>query len=158
MKKKYFIYFIFFILIYPYTSKGQDINWIRNDSIKYDVVFSDGIFQTPKDYIYPTNLTVIKKQSLDSINYNQWLILLADTNTDWAANLLLYYMYQKDAFLFVINTDRKKWLHDKKDDDEYWKENLPNKPLPIGIRAPDKKIVQQVDTTSAYAPRKVLKK
>jgi len=154
MRKKHFIYFLFFVLIYPNISKGQDIKWISNDSIKFDVVFSDGIFQKPKDYIYPTNLTVIKKQSLDSINYNQWLILLADTNTDWAANLLLYYMYQKDAFLFVANTNRKEWLHDKKDDDEYWKDNLPDKPLPIGIKAPVKTPLQPVDTTSTYAPRK----
>jgi len=53
-----------------------------------------------------------------------WLKHLCDENSDWASNLILYYLFDKDASKFIIYDRRKKWLKIKKEDVEYWKKFL----------------------------------
>ena len=52
----------------------------------------------------------------------QWLCLLNNPKSDWAANLILYQLYEKDAILFSKIKKREDWIGFRKDEDiEYWK-------------------------------------
>jgi hypothetical protein len=53
-----------------------------------------------------------------------WLERLRNENSDWATNLILYYLYDKDASQLIIFNVRKKWLRIKEDDIKYWKKFL----------------------------------
>jgi hypothetical protein len=51
-----------------------------------------------------------------------WINHLTNEKQDWATNLVLYYLYQKDATgLAYLFDSRSKWLKFKNDDISYWK-------------------------------------
>jgi len=65
---------------------------------------------------------------LRHLSKEEWMFLLSDKTTDWAANLVLYHLFKKEAFDFAYSNikDRTAWLIKKKyqDDILYWKEYL----------------------------------
>jgi len=66
------------------------------------------------------NLELVKK-----IGYKKWMELLSSDKSDWAANLILYYIYNKDASLLARRNTRELWIRFLKEDDvDFWKKAL----------------------------------
>ena len=55
----------------------------------------------------------------------EWLSLLNDETTDYAANILLYYIYNREAIALLYNRSIKDWRDGMKEDDIlYWDKTL----------------------------------
>jgi len=102
--------------------------FIRNDSIKYSVVLAVCEKCVPiknKGYRIVVDLSQDQIDAVRKINYRTWMSLLKDEKSDWAANLILYYLYDRDAILFSLGKNRDAWLVVQKHEDiEYWIKNL----------------------------------
>lgn len=103
---------------------------LNNSSIKFQVyraslyVIGENKVTDPKFLI-----TVTKKGSdaktLKAISREDWLAALNNPKCDWAANLLLYEMYKKDATIFEVVKAREQWLNGYKQTDvEFWQKEL----------------------------------
>lgn len=99
-------------------------DFIQNDSIKYSVVLMTCQKCVPVRSVgcrivvdlSQTQIGIVKK-----IDYATWMMLLNDDKTDWAANLILYYLYDRDAILFSLGKKRDAWcVVQKHDDIQYW--------------------------------------
>ena len=104
---------------------------VDNNSIKFIVMktsvdyINDSTFTSSSKIIYVTNFTRDHKNNLKTFAKEQWLSVLQNPEFDWAANLLLYELYRKDAMRFRNVKTREDWL--KKyylDDLKYWKAKL----------------------------------
>jgi len=128
------------------TSKVRQMNSKTNNERKEfphneDIVFHIGISTDPPivkdDKIYSggwnyrvtvENITKTKKEKFKRIPLKTWLQLLEDENTDWAANLILYDIYERDAALLARRVDQNRWReYMKYEDIDYWKEELNKK-------------------------------
>ena len=69
-------------------------------------------------------MTGRERRIIKSINKEEWIKLLLNNKTDWAANLILYDLYKKNAVVFnTVIKSRKDWINVSKDTDvSYWKE------------------------------------
>ncbi len=55
----------------------------------------------------------------------EWLSLLNDETTDYAANILLHYIYNREAIALLYNRSIKDWRDGMKEDDIlYWDKTL----------------------------------
>lgn len=106
----------------PYTT------WLNNDSIKFGtgttmIQFLDSNKFTGGDYRVVLKLSKPRRDSLKQITNKEWLALLADNKTDWAANVCLYSLYEKDAITIggVRSANEWKKYHYYKEDIDYWK-------------------------------------
>ena len=120
-----------FSIIYLTGYSQPSLSFIRNDSIK----FAYG-FRTPslldKHYVpsyYDIHVTINKEErsTAKRLSRECWISLLNDKSTDWAANLILYDLYRKDATDFRIFDlkSRDDWvLQMKKRDVAYWTKYL----------------------------------
>lgn len=108
---------------------GQDksiIKYINNDSIKFELLmtmpdFENGVYHS--DYILAVNnIDSIGHGLIKQINRNQWMRLLKDSKSDWAANIILYSMYKRSAGIFrVAVKTRDNWVENNmKADIAYW--------------------------------------
>ncbi|HKO82116.1 MAG TPA: hypothetical protein VJU78_17030 [Chitinophagaceae bacterium] len=123
--------YIFFINEYYRTFSIHGIFLsLNNNSIKFQVyraslyVIGENKVTDPKFLI-----TITKKSSdaktLKSISREDWLAALNNPKCDWAANLLLYEMYKKDATTFEVVKTREQWLNGYKQTDiEFWQKEL----------------------------------
>lgn len=61
------------------------------------------------------------------LSYNTWITLLNDPKKDWAANLVLYYIFNKDAVPLYHIKNRRHWIKYVKNEDlRFWQEQLPH--------------------------------
>lgn len=121
-------FLIFFLLCTKFVLAQSDIQWINNDSIRFGVglvrseMQPNGTYSDPK-FVVNIKLDEKKRKQIKLISKENWLTLLLNNNTDWAANLLLYYLYSKNAIKFT-NTikSKEKWkeLGQQSQDIEYW--------------------------------------
>ncbi len=104
-------------------------SWINNENFDYSIVrasdFKDGVAQ----YIGHRVMLTLSDKQIDifkNIDNKTWLKLMNNLNTDFAANLILYYLYEKDPIaIIVVDGDIKLWRAiAKKDDLTYWREHL----------------------------------
>lgn len=114
-------------------AKGQntDVNkYVRNDAIRFDVIntapdFENGIYYS--GYVLVLNgLDSVGKSLVRDIKKDQWLSLLQNDQSDWAANIILYSLYKKRAAIFwtAVKT-RQDWIEkSRKDDLAYWQSFL----------------------------------
>lgn len=73
------------------------------------------------------DLTEKQLQKIELLSCDELLVLLKDNKTDWAINLILYYAYDKDAWLFseCCDNTRQKWLRFSKEDNiGFWTEKF----------------------------------
>jgi hypothetical protein len=109
-------------------NKKTDILFIQNDSIKYEVVLLACDTCVPISSIgYRVRVKLSEKELgvAEKISYEDWINLLNNNKTDWAANLILYYLFDKDAFLLARSDNRELWIKNLKEDDlKYWRNNL----------------------------------
>lgn len=90
---------------------------VKEDSLgdfMYSMYWVDIAFP---DYAFRTKLKALPK--------NKWLQLLENENSDWAANLILYNLYERDAARYTVVHTREAWMYKRKADEiEYWKAHL----------------------------------
>lgn len=101
----------------------NDIKFINNKSLDYSIVILSCDTCAPIKnigYRVITNLNSSQEKIIKGITQDCWLQLLSDEKTDWAANLILYEIYKKDALLLSRSNelDWRKYL--KKEDLEDW--------------------------------------
>jgi len=116
----------------PFSKKSkptsEEISFINNEKIKYSIVL------LACDTCVPiTNLgerVIVKvtnrqKKILNQIDRKLWISLLSNTDTDWASNLLLYSIFNRNAHILSIYNNRGSWVKTlKKDDLDYWEKIL----------------------------------
>ena len=110
--------------------KAMNANRIDNDSIKFEIIMVSSnllaLPPSPRQYLVYIEFSDEQLRELASFKPNYWYKLLEDTKTDWATNLILYSLHQKDAFLIKEN-DQFEWrLLEKRSDIGYWKSYLRN--------------------------------
>ena len=123
MKKIIFI----LILLLNINTNAQNLNWIKNDSIKFGIgfvstKFIDSINFIPSKWVVDIEeLDTNKILSLGQLTNSDWLKLLNNDTSDYVANLLLYSLTQKDAIV-LLDEKRNDWVKYgyKKKDIEYW--------------------------------------
>lgn len=129
MKKILFsaCFLIFYLTVYSQSS----LSFIRNDSIKFRYGFrTPSLFDKhPVPSYYVIHVTINKEQRIAAkgVNRECWIRLLKDKSTDWAANLILYDLYQKDAtdFRILDLKSRDDWvLEIRQRDISYWTKYL----------------------------------
>ncbi len=105
----------------------------NNRSLKYSIlktaaeIIDTNRLVVPRYYV-KVLLSGSRKNVIKKLSYDEWMNLLLNKNTDWAANLCLYDLFEKDAVIerLFIET-RKEWLKCcRREDVEYWKKNLPH--------------------------------
>lgn len=106
-------------------------SFIDNDSIVYSMEYKSVEYEgdsiiNPSEYIVVIDLTKEQKEEILKLSNTDWQNLLEDKNTDFAANLLLYCFFKKDATL-LEGVSRDEWLKCCKSSDiSYWKKFLTN--------------------------------
>lgn len=123
-------YILILLIWLSIRSNAQDSSVISNSTIKYGVgraavpIDSTGYIVISSNYIIQVEIADSIKMALSKLSREQWLQYLQNPKTDWAANLLLYDLYKKDALLFVTRT-REEWLIRLKNEDiGYWNRTL----------------------------------
>jgi len=139
--RSYFLFMFFFnsftIFLFFEGISQTKFSFIKNDSLKYHFGYV-GMKVNPKTKGFTLSKFIIKIDLTDSagdllkrIKKNEWISKLTDSTTDWATNLLLYYLYERDATQYKVNiTNREYWLilNQKQKEIRYWKKYLPKSP------------------------------
>lgn len=106
------------------SKESLNASFIKNEELKFSIkkVACDTCFPI-RDIGYRVRVYLSSKQ--DSVIRNmskvQWMLKLHDCDTDFAANILLYYLYDRDAFVLLYNSEIQDWRRAMKEDDiHYW--------------------------------------
>lgn len=118
-------------------TNNEKNEFLHNEDIVFHIGISSNPLTVKDDKIYSggwnyrvtvENITEIEKEKFKKIPFEMWLQLLEDENTDWAANLILYDIYERDAALLARRDDKNRWReYMKYEDIDYWKEILSKK-------------------------------
>jgi hypothetical protein len=135
MKIRYKIIVILLLSISSYAmcQSKKVLFLINNDSIKYELLRpSTSLYDSNRIEIEETRVSVILptsiKKKLLRCNKNEWIKLLENSSTDWAANLCLYDIFLRDALIFVNVKNKEAWRACCKSNDIYfWKDFLERK-------------------------------
>lgn len=123
---------LFFIMGTASAQADKIFDHINNRTVSFDVrcvgaKIKNGIAIPAKYFV------IVKKQENDTLflkglTANDWMAALADPSTDWAANLLLYDIYNKSNLLYYTTIDsRERWIStNRKKDLAYWEEKFVN--------------------------------
>lgn len=107
----------------------DSISFINNDSIKYSIVLLACDTCVPISNIGYRVLINMPPKSIETVKTlgrDSWRLLLEDPKRDWAANLILYSIYQRDAWLLSRREDKAVWVEKMKAQDvKYWMAHLP---------------------------------
>ena len=99
--------------------------FITNNKIKYEIVLVACDTCVPiRNIGYRINLVMTARQKaiIEKINDETWLKLLENPSKDFAANIILYSLYKKDAIIFFEYKDVYDWKRARKQKDaRYWK-------------------------------------
>ena len=108
----------------------KNINFISNNKVKYTIglISCDSCFPVMSiGYRISTNLTENQIKLASMLTFNDWLLLLNNKKSDWAANLVLYQIFDKDAIPLYHIGNRARWLkYLKKEDLAFWKQTFSN--------------------------------
>jgi hypothetical protein len=126
------IYFIGLLFWGMSTVKGQDkATFVNNKTIKFHVVrksmeLIDTNMIVPSKYFIRVELNNKQRSVIKNYTSADWMKLLNNVQSDWAANLILYEMHERDAFLFwSVVKNKERWrLSAKEEDIKYWNEHL----------------------------------
>jgi Leucine-rich repeat (LRR) protein len=114
------------------VEKAQDMERlsgvINNETIDYQLVMKSCDTCVPISnvgYRIVVNLPEEKVEKIRKITPAEWLQLLNNEQTDWAANLVLYYLHDKDALILSRHIDCADWKKTlKKEDIDYWNKKM----------------------------------
>lgn len=105
-----------------------DISFINNRDVHFDIlkVACDSCFPIHDiGYRVRVKLSADEDSLIRTIKKEQWLQLLQNSATDYAANALLYSLYNRNAIVLLCHRDIEDWRMSMKEDDiNYWKGNL----------------------------------
>lgn len=100
---------------------------VNNDSIKYLIGLAACEKCAPIHSVGFRVSVVLSEAEFSAakkINRTCWLLLLENEKTDWAANLILYDLKDKEA-IPLLHKDITSWRkYTKQEDVEYWKKTL----------------------------------
>lgn len=106
---------------------GQSELPVTNETIKYKIIRTSLRFVgektvIPSKYLIQVELNDATKARLRKLKKQQWVALLNNETYDWAANLLLYDLFERDAIPYhVLVKDRNTWLEKLKTEEiAYW--------------------------------------
>ena len=89
----------------------------KNDSIKFNIYLitpSVTMKVHPKNtYVIDLHLSKQVKNCLLGLDSTFWLNQLHNPHSDWASNLILYYIYEEDGSTIAAFPNREKWLQIK---------------------------------------------
>ena len=101
------------------------LSFITNNKIKYEIVLVACDTCVPiRNIGYRINLVMTARQKaiIEKINDETWLKLLENPSKDFAANIILYSLYKKDAIIFFEYKDIYDWKRARKQNDvKCWK-------------------------------------
>jgi hypothetical protein len=133
-------YFYIFVIIIINVCNGQiekkqkkehnqiDLSFIQNKKMKYTIVLKSCDSCIPiKNIGYRVILSLNNNQKdiIKKIEKRTWIKLLHDNDKDFAANLILYSINNRDAFLLTTINSEEEWRKYLKEKDlEYWIKNL----------------------------------
>lgn len=131
MNQKFYLNLLLIALLSNHLVKGQNTLPINNITAKFTVLRTslqllDSTRISPPRYMIDVKLSESEKKQLKALSKSFWIDCLQNTKTDWAANLLLYDLYEKDAIFYwnKIKT-RSDWiLIGKIEDLAYWSNKL----------------------------------
>lgn len=112
----------------PHAKTPAYVPFINNRTIKYNILLVACDTCAPiHDIGYRVIISLSAKEDsiIKHISKRQWLSMLNDKKTDFAANLLLYQLYEREAIMFLQIKDAADWRLSLKDDDlYYWRRTL----------------------------------
>lgn len=104
------------------------VPFINNRTIKYNIVLVACDTCAPiHDIGYRVQISLSAKEDsiIKHINKRQWLSMLNDKKTDFAANLLLYRLYEREAIVLLHYNNAPEWRQAMKENDlHYWQQTL----------------------------------
>ncbi len=107
--------------------KEQDSEFyflFNNENINYAIILVPDRSEFPIISYYRVEIESVADpqiHGLRSMYSDNWLSLLNNEKTDWAANIVLYYLYQRDAFELSKYENPNKWRKFMKQRDvKYW--------------------------------------
>ena len=106
----------------------NELSFINNRRINFSIkkVACDTCFPIfDVGYRVSVKLTPKQERLIVRMKRGEWLSLLNDETTDYAANILLYYIYNRDAIVLLYNRSIREWRAAMKEDDIlYWEQKL----------------------------------
>ena len=112
----------------PHAKTPAYVPFINNRTIKYNILLVACDTCAPiHDIGYRVRISLSAKEDsiIKHISKRQWLSMLNDKKTDFAANLLLYQLYEREAIMFLQIKDETDWrLAMKENDLHYWQQTL----------------------------------
>jgi len=135
--KNYLLLILFSLTIFSCNAQGNkttknktgmDLSFINNKKTKHSIVLMSCDTCAPIRNIghrVVVELSKKEQEIIKKIKPDIWLQLLNDSTTDFSANLILYAIYSKDAFILYQNNSTELWnKYLKKKDLEYWNNQL----------------------------------
>lgn len=106
----------------------SDTKFIDNRTIKYKImkVACDTCVPiTDIGYRVQISLSAHEDSLISHISKVQWLNMLGSERTDFAANLLLYRLYEREAIVLLHYNNAPEWRQAMKENDlHYWQQTL----------------------------------
>jgi hypothetical protein len=108
---------------------GNMFAGVTDDSVKFEICRVGPNFIGSGKISRPQILIKVTSGKIDSkllrIKRRDWLKALNEAHTDWAVNLLLYELFEKDATSFVVIKTRDQWIgNNRASDIRYWRRRL----------------------------------
>lgn len=110
------------------NKKVMNLSFLTNKKIKYSIVLMSCDSCIPISNIGYRVIVELSKNEQVVIKHltpGKWIELLTNSATDYYTNLILYSIYNKDAFILSQNDSKELWKkYLRKKDLEYWKQHL----------------------------------
>lgn len=110
------------------NSEKVNVSFVNNDSIRHSIILLTCDTCVPISNIGYRVLVQMSKENMKAVKLlskERWIALLEDKRSDWAANLILYYIYNKDAWLLSRRDSRDLWVKYLKEEDvKFWDQQL----------------------------------
>ncbi len=93
--------------------KKNQMEFINNKSLKYQIIILACDTCAPISnigYRVLVELSNNERKLIKKISYAEWMRLLISEKSDWAANLILYNLFDRDASLLARRDTRSLWL------------------------------------------------
>lgn len=131
--KHIFLYgFIFCFLNGRAQVDSIELKYLNNHQIKFDLIHATLSAQTkrphPIGYFVEIEMTSRIKKYFKSKPQAYWIEKLGSEGSDWAANILLCYLYKREAStVYFIKIGVLNWKAVKETEITYWKDFLSKK-------------------------------
>ncbi len=125
------IFTLFYFSTLSVSAQIGKYKWVNNETIHYYILYYSAreieidSFSSSRYNIW-VDVPRRFENGKDTLNAKEIIKYLYDDETDWAANLLLYQIYKKDAWLiYSLVKSRDIWVECCKNEDiKYWEDLL----------------------------------